>query len=530
MRNAFQADTDPPGRFSVRRSLYYAVLACMLPALLVIGWLVLDTYHLKRETVERNAAAIAQEAMSRLESELAIIEANLRLLATSSDLLDGDMRSFQQRAEDAVTASTVLNFVLTDIDGRQRVNTLVPYGGPLPTTGTPPALSAVFTERRPVLTPLFTGPVTEKPTIAMGVPVIKGGEVIYSMNIGMGPAHINAVLEQLDLPPGWLVAVLDSEGVIIGRSRDADPFIGKPAVPSLMEALKTQPSGILRSTTQEGVPVVTAHLTSTRWPWSVAVGAPENELLNALLMNTIWALLAIALTLPIGVGLAWRLGRRVLQSIQQLNNQALGVIEGKRVAPPVLQMEEAQGISLALQQATDAMGVALFQAQHDALTGLGNRAYIETEGQRLAALSKRLNISLALVMLDLDGFKAVNDTYGHAAGDQVLQEVARRLGHLVRREDIIARLGGDEFCVMFYDTDSAETVRSAERIIQALSAPYPGIDCRVGASAGAILVDLSEPQDMDAWMAAADSALYQAKAQGKGRVVLAQHGKNTESQ
>lgn len=516
-------------RFSVRRSLLFAVLACILPALAVIAWLVRDSYLLKQETVERSATVIAQDVMARLETELAVIESSLRLLSTSTHLVDGDFRAFQQQAEAAVGASSILNFVLTDALGHQRINTLTPYGSPLPTTGTPPALDAVFTDKVTVLTPLFVGPVTGQPTIAMGVPVWHDGRVLYSMNIGMGPGHINALLASIELPPGWLIAVLDSEGVIVGRSRDADAFIGRPAVPSLMQALQQQPSGLLRSTTQEGVPVVTAFQTSARWQWSVAVGAPEDELRAALLNNTRWALLAIALTLSIGVGLAWRLGQRVLRSIDQLNAQAVGITEGKQVPAPRLQMEEALGVSQALQQASEAMGQALFEAQHDPLTGLGNRAYMETEGQRLMSLSRRLGTPLGLLMVDLDGFKAVNDTYGHAAGDQVLKTVAERILSMVRREDIVVRLGGDEFCIMFYSTETQELLRSANRIIQALTQPYTGVDCRVGASAGAVMIQQPD-EDISVWMRRADKALYAAKAAGKGRVMLSADGKNTQSQ
>lgn len=406
---------------------------------------------------------------------------------------------------------------------------ILPYGNPLPADGTPPALSAVFTEKNTVLTPLFTGPVTGLPTIAMGVPVWREGQVIHSINIGMGPGHINALLESIALPHGWLVAVIDSNGIIIGRSRDADDFIGRPVVPSLMNALRQHPAGSLRSTTQEGVPVVTAFQTSARWGWAVAVGAPEDELREALMQNTRWAFVAIALALSIGVGLAWRLSQRVLRSIEQLNTQALGIIEGKPVSPPRLYMEEAQSISQALKQASEAMGQALFQANHDPLTGLGNRAYIETEGERLIALSKRLGTPIGLLMVDLDGFKAVNDTHGHDVGDQVLKEVAQRIQSLVRREDMVVRLGGDEFCIMLYNTDEQELMQSANRLIQALSIPYHGVDCRVGASAGAVMLQLP-PDEISVWMRRADKALYEAKAHGKGQVILANDGKSAQNQ
>lgn len=126
-----------------------------------------------------------------------------------------------------------------------------------------------------------------------------------------------------------------------------------------------------------------------------------------------------------------------------------------------------------------------------------------------------------MILVDLDGFKAVNDRYGHAEGDRVLKIVADRLLQHVRREDVVSRMGGDEFCIMLYHTGTTEALQSAERLIRALSAPYPGIDCAVGASAGLVEVDPGQPRRLPQWIAAADAALYQAKAQGKGRAIVA---------
>jgi diguanylate cyclase (GGDEF)-like protein len=521
--------TVPPRRFSVRRSMQYVVLACLLPAAMMIAWLVNDAYHVKQQSIELSTESIAKEAMAYVERELAIKESTLKLMATSADLLRGDLRAFQRQAEDAVTTTMVLNFVLTDAAGTELVNTLVPYGGTLSSQGTPAELAAVFTEETTQLTPLFFDPVTQRPTIAMGVPVMRRGEVIHSLNIGMGPAQINRMLEKINLPDGWLIAVIDQNGRIIGRTRDADRYVGNQAVDSLWQAIQRQPSGRLRSETQEGYAVATAFSRSTQWGWSIAVGAPEKDLRMDLMRQTQWVALGILMALSIGVGLSYRLSKEVLTSLTQLNRQAQAVIEGQPVSAPDLLMEEAESVSLALHRAGGAMGEALYQANHDRLTSLGNRAYLEEEAQRMLALAQRMAIPLALVMLDLDGFKAVNDQYGHAAGDEVLREVARRILKLVRREDIVARLGGDEFCVMLNNADVSQAHTSAERLIAALSQPYEGVTTRVGASAGVALIE-GQTRGLPYWLAKADAALYDAKNHGKGRVVIAPHAENPKSE
>jgi diguanylate cyclase (GGDEF)-like protein len=304
----------------------------------------------------------------------------------------------------------------------------------------------------------------------------------------------------------------------VDHTRDHEQFVGQSAVVELQTAVRLAPSGLLRARTKEGVPVVTAHATSDRWGWSVAVGAPVEDLSKGLAQQTLWGLTGVALALLLGLALAYRLARRILSSIEQLNRQAQAIVEGENVSPPHLLVAEAESVAHVLHRAGQAMGQALHQAQHDPLTGLGNRAYLEAHGPRLVSLGKRLSLPVALLMIDLDGFKAVNDQQGHAAGDAVLVEVAQRMKALLRNEDLIARLGGDEFCVLLSGSTPDSAQRTAERLVARLSEPYPGIDSRVGASIGIARLDekLAHLSDL---MAHADAALYRAKAMGKGRVV-----------
>lgn len=106
-----------------------------------------------------------------------------------------------------------------------------------------------------------------------------------------------------------------------------------------------------------------------------------------------------------------------------------------------------------------------YAAAHDALTGIENRATFETRLDESVSLSQINGSKSTLVYIDLDGFKEVNDTYGHQAGDYVLRETAERLSRLTRETDIVARLGGDEFALILHDCDS----RSAERLLERLS-------------------------------------------------------------
>jgi diguanylate cyclase (GGDEF)-like protein len=162
---------------------------------------------------------------------------------------------------------------------------------------------------------------------------------------------------------------------------------------------------------------------------------------------------------------------------------------------------------------------AQFAAQHDALTRLPNRHLFEEHMLRTIALAERNASRIALLYLDLDRFKGINDTLGHAAGDEVLIEVAERLAQVTRRSDLVARVGGDEFLVLATDVSGDRALSSvAERIQAALAEPFVigGRDYWIGASIG-IAVFPRDGDSPDMLLRHADLALYQAKAGGRGR-------------
>ncbi len=156
-------------------------------------------------------------------------------------------------------------------------------------------------------------------------------------------------------------------------------------------------------------------------------------------------------------------------------------------------------------------------AHHDALTGLPNRVQFHVRlGE--AVVRGRLGEAGALLYLDLDHFKSVNDTLGHPVGDALLREVTRRLHQQVRESDMIARLGGDEFAIVLSMHQPSDAKMLAERLIAAIGAPYEldGHQVIIGTSVGIALLP-DDGNDTDALLKNADLALYRAKADGRGR-------------
>lgn len=163
-------------------------------------------------------------------------------------------------------------------------------------------------------------------------------------------------------------------------------------------------------------------------------------------------------------------------------------------------------------------------AEHDALTGLYNRRRFHEELDRMLAVGQRHGEQVALLSFDLDGFKAVNDRFGHQAGDRVLIGVADGVAAIVRRNELLFRLGGDEFAVLVPEAKPAEVITLAQRVNRSIASQRFAFDdgeASVGVSIGIALFP-EHARDAEALIEAADTALYAAKAAGKGTQVLYQ--------
>ena len=183
-------------------------------------------------------------------------------------------------------------------------------------------------------------------------------------------------------------------------------------------------------------------------------------------------------------------------------------------------MAELAGLNARLQAA---QSEAEARALTDALTGLANRRALDAELARECALAARGGPPFALLHLDLDFFKAVNDTLGHAAGDHVLAAAANILRAECRKSDTVARVGGDEFVVILRgESDRDHAARVAARIIAELERPilFEGQPCRISGSIGVVLSAAYAVPEPERMHADADEALYAAKRAGRGKGVV----------
>lgn len=155
-------------------------------------------------------------------------------------------------------------------------------------------------------------------------------------------------------------------------------------------------------------------------------------------------------------------------------------------------------------------------ATHDNLTGLPNRHSFYEHLQQILRSAEKNHTKFAVVFIDLDGFKPINDTLGHAAGDEVLRSVAGRLKQCVRRNDVVARIGGDEFVIILSGIDAASLLSVVRKIIDMIAAPYTGIANTVTlTSSVGVATYPDNGRTVDELVAHADAAMYRSKRAGR---------------
>ncbi len=192
-------------------------------------------------------------------------------------------------------------------------------------------------------------------------------------------------------------------------------------------------------------------------------------------------------------------------------------VNGRRLSRAIRQAQQIHAMGEQLRASNERLRKL---AEHDRLTGLANRYSFEVALHLAVARAQRKDSRIAVMLLDLDNLKNVNDTLGHDVGDLLLQAVAGRLASAVRGSDLVARLGGDEFVVLAQDLDrDAQANLLAERLLGSLQAPIlaGGVELRVTTSIGVAVFEHADINTMD-MMKCADIAMYRAKSDGRNQI------------
>jgi diguanylate cyclase (GGDEF)-like protein len=507
---------------TIRSRLALVVVSCVVPATLMAAALIGYQYQRERDQLVHDSIATARAMALAVDRDLASVEAALFALATSPHLRSDDLAAFDAQARQALRDQRFDNVVLSDVHGVQRINTLRPFGTAPPPPPREPLARRVFESGRPLVSDLIVGPVTGRHLVVVAVPVRRGDVVVYALSAGIFPERFAKVLTLQRLPPQWIGTIFDRRGTIVARTHEMERFLGHKGSAELVHRIAAVPEDAIETTAADGVEMISVFHRSDRSHWTVAIGIPTLTLARTLWPSIAWLVLMMALVLAASLALAWTIGGRVARAVQALTQPALALGFGEAVNVPPLGLREADEVAAALTRASRRLLQAQHAARHDALTDLANRALFATLVNDRIELCRRSGNPLTVLYIDLDGFKSVNDLYGHAVGDELLRAAATRLKEALRGSDVAARLGGDEFAAMLFDTAVPAASAVAAKLIDSLSLPYriDGREIAVSASIG-VAGYPDSGSTCDQLVQRADEAMYRAKVAGKRRYEIA---------
>jgi len=531
-----------------------AILAAVvvLPVVVFAGLMVLHYARVAQANQQIQMQASARALSLAVDREIGQQQTAAVALSGSRSLVSGHFKIFYDRAKEVLGGDTDRRVLLFDGDANVILSTLVPFGTPLPHASMDGPIREVLRTGGPAVSDLGVSAVAHSFVLGVAVPVFLDGAARYVVTIGFRPQRITDLLRAQQLPDGWIASVVDRNGAIIARSRDADHFVGQLADADFLRQAAAAADGFGQSTSREGLTVEYAHVRSALSGWTVAMSV-EKTVLDAPLRQALQhiGLGGLSLLLVAG-GLAVFFGRTISSPITALAAAAASLGRGERPAPLRLGIREAQRVADAIDAAAElieqrraereALLTTLEQrvvertrelqesearlrllATTDALTGLPNRRRFDEVFAIAWRQALRDQSCISLLMIDADYFKAYNDHYGHEAGDACLRAIAGVIdAHVVRAGDFAARYGGEEFMVLLpaTDTDGALTVaRRIHAAICELDVPHRGSP--IGIATVSIGVATAIPErsaDRSALMRAADRNMYAAKAAGRSRI------------
>jgi diguanylate cyclase (GGDEF)-like protein len=534
----------------VRSLLICLVLACLVPGLIGAALLVHYDYQASRLALERNSLLTTRALMQAIDSYLYKTQAVAQSLSTSVELRNGNLAGFYSESRTFLAMNGVASAIsLSDASAHMLVHTSYAMGDSLPMHGNAEQVRRVFQTGKPMISNLFMGSVTHQLLVSIDVPVRVNGKIRYVLTAELQSDIFRSFLHNQDLPGDWIAGIFDSEGTVVMRTLAPEQFIGKKPSAELLRRAMGANEGTFDSVTPDGIPVLTIFSRSPASGWFVALGIPR-KLLEAEYLHPLSLLVSGMMFLFfMGLGLSWWVSGWIASSMRAVSAQARALGMGSPVLMPHVRVKESSEVASALVNAafllesrtqaldaerkgreaqlerlvaerTEALQAAIQESERlarcDALTGLQNR---RSASERLRAEFQRMQRTgsvYAALLLDVDHFKRINDTFGHEGGDVVLREIAAVFVAGVRVTDLLARFGGEEFLILLPDTDAQGAHTMAEKIRMAVADNRFSVAAQVTISVG---IACATPDDRveDDIVRRADAALYEAKRNGRNQ-------------
>ena len=384
-------------------------------------------------------------------------------------------------------------------------------------------------------------PVAKPDGLTLSYPIVDAQRATTDVaSVVLNVAELGELATKLPLPDAAVLTVIDRNNIVLARNPRGTNIVGRKLdAPQLPE--NALAGGVFYGSGADGAPKLfalqpVAETGGGPAALRVLVDMPLSVIhaeANATLIRNLAGVTLVTLLLLIGAW--WGAERFFLQNVRTLLDTAnrlrtgdLGARSGMRYGNEELSQigkafdEMAESLQERQKRVDAAIETLHQQSITDALTGLNNRRYLFELLPRELARAKRNATTLSVIMIDLDHFKRINDSYGHEAGDMALRWVGSALMKTLRGSDIVCRYGGEEFCVALPEASLENAQAKAEEIRRALEAfdlEYCGKPLKISASFG-VAVYPKHGTDTDTLLRAADEALYQAKNAGRNRVVV----------
>lgn len=334
-----------------------------MPGIFGAVFLLIHEYRLSRAQLERDTLQTARALVQTIDTQILGVQRLGQGLATSDAIEPGNLQRFHAQARQTLAEAGLGSTIsLSDDAGRLAVNTGAEYGSSLPLNGNTELVRRVFAESGPVISPLFASAITGKLLMAVGVPVIRNSLVIYALTVSIESKGFSDILRAQRLPAGWVVTVIDSSGVIVARSQDAERLTGLKVPERYLKDLTKGQEGHFEGINGDGIDVLVTYAQSPLTGWRVAVNIPH-ELLASELSRQLGILgVGILCLISLVLALAHLLSQRIARSFQSLVKPAAALGMGDKIVLPRVEVKEAAQVTAALKEAA-----ALLEARSAAL-------------------------------------------------------------------------------------------------------------------------------------------------------------------
>ncbi len=327
---------------SIRVLILRILIVCMLPS--VFGGVYLVAIHLqeRRQEIKANNIALADALALKLDQTFLQIELAATLLAQAPAIKEGDLARFYRHAQNSIARTHWGGEVIvSDAQGQQLLNTRVAYGAELPRYANPAQVQSVFERGRTVVSDVFTGAVSGRRVLAVAVPVVRQGEVIYAVIISLTPSKLSEALGLQSGSKDWSVSIYDRNGAVAAASEPLEDGVEKKATAEQLAQFAQTPQGSYEFETQDGTPMLGYFGTAGESRWHVARSVSRRVLESNLVSELAWLVSGLVFMLGSGLLVAAVLSRQIARSVERLAMPVNDMLRGKVGVRPVLYFREA---------------------------------------------------------------------------------------------------------------------------------------------------------------------------------------------